>query len=828
VAKVKKPKIDKGKGASKSSDDCLLIAQKSLHMFDHSELKEYMSNVFEKATQYKDLGSNAALKQALKETQSDIRQSLLGRCATKANNISKFEHNTKILKEKKIKSYSLLRGSAKNKGHNVENAQSTRRHQLMNFMFDDLTKEETQYLINPENQIGISEAYDTGRFSNQFEKKLSEKLKSYFQFQKETLVESNAMPIEFLNEDRYFGNLHDRNRILAGGRSMADSAISIFKGNKYGTEGSGSLWREFIKTKVNIEKMFRGSKARNDDGSINMEEVDRILDNTYVNITENRSEIFTKSVAANDREAVEKKSRQFFVWKGMREAMEYSEEYGSGNLFQELIKDLNMTANKSGMADIFGDNPYSMLNDVKKFAQKNTEEQASSAKHTDNIFNQVMGQNHLSVDPTINNFIRAQSTLTSMARLGTVALQSISDISNSAGAIYRQGFGTKGFIETAFANVKNIFNNPLMKSDARRHMANIFKTDIDTMIGYMAKFNESNIAGNWIDKLGNKFYYWTGTKSLENGIRHSTLEMLANLYGRETNKTFDKLTAQNQYIWKQHNLTPDEWEVLKKHSSLIGGKKLWSVDSVDKVSIDDIRSLWEKSDKSVSFSSYKNSLYRNVYSLFNTTVENAIINPGAFEKMSSTWGGVGGIPGLAIKSFMQFKSYPLGLFRKTFYEAYKDMQGPQAKLLYAAHMIVMTAPLAYASQWLGYAVKGMTMPDFEDMNANQKLNFLIGLMAPGVGMFMTILDPKKQNHDMALNFLATPSIKLLGNELATVAKIGTGALTGNFQGLDNRLVELLGQISPIATVPGIEPYFDKLLDKKPYLQPGQEQYGWAQ
>ena len=72
------------------------------------------------------------------------------------------------------------------------------------------------------------------------------------------------------------------------------------------------------------------------------------------------------------------------------------------------------------------------------------------------------------------------------------------------------------------------------------------------------------------------------------------------------------------------------------------------------------------------------------------------------------------------------------------------------------------------------------------------------------------------------------NIKLLGIELATIAKIGTGALTGDFTGLDKRLMEILGSISPIATVPGIEPYMNKILDKQPYLQPGQEQYGWAQ
>ncbi len=64
--------------------------------------------------------------------------------------------------------------------------------------------------------------------------------------------------------------------------------------------------------------------------------------------------------------------------------------------------------------------------------------------------------------------------------------------------------------------------------------------------------------------------------------------------------------------------------------------------------------------------------------------------------------------------------------------------------------------------------------------------------------------------------------------MSVIAKISSGSLTGNFEDLDKRLAEIIGMIAPIATVPGIEPYFNKLLDKKVYLQPGQEQYGWAQ
>ena len=92
-------------------------------------------------------------------------------------------------------------------------------------------------------------------------------------------------------------------------------------------------------------------KQVNLEGNIDTAEADKILNRVFDNITTGRSQIFTRSVVANDAEAVARKSRMFFKWKDLRSQLEYNtRKYGKGNLFNMLMSDAQSTANKIGVA----------------------------------------------------------------------------------------------------------------------------------------------------------------------------------------------------------------------------------------------------------------------------------------------------------------------------------------------------------------------------------------------------------------------------------------------------------------------------------------------
>ena len=49
-------------------------------------------------------------------------------------------------------------------------------------------------------------------------------------------------------------------------------------------------------------------------GLLLMEMVNESIDNIYEDITTGKSDLFTKSEVVNDREALKRKSKMFFVW----------------------------------------------------------------------------------------------------------------------------------------------------------------------------------------------------------------------------------------------------------------------------------------------------------------------------------------------------------------------------------------------------------------------------------------------------------------------------------------------------------------------------------
>lgn len=819
-----KKKISKG---SNVAQPCLDEARKSLSLFDSEDLHAFMNDVFDKAKSYEGLDRNTALKRALEQSKLDARALLLSRCAVKANNISKFEAASNEMKKTRIDLISLMRKSSKNKSNNVEAAQDFDEIDLKRFLFSGLSEDANNNLFNKENHRDIANAYDGLEHKNPLSKIVSDKIRKYFDYKKQMLVESNAMGIETLNEDRLFGNVFERSKVISANTSLAKKAQRLVRREKFNDINTIKYFTDNVMNNLDIEDTFKYTNAKNADGSIDLTKARSIVENTHNNIVEDYSEIFTKSIVANDRDAVKAKSRMFFKWKNMNAYLNVSEALGSGDLFQDLMKDLVATSRKTGMARILGDSPESLFNDLKKVQKKiyredKTKFTKAKERQAELLFNELKGTNKTAYDPTLASIGSAHRQLTAMSKLAFLPFKSLSDIVQGAGAVSRHGFS---FWETAFENVKNIFNNPLMESETRKHLAEMMKYDLDSTMGYKGKFVDATDLGSAMSKMSNRFFYYNLTHGWDKGNKLGTLTMLTRSYGKESSKTFLQLNEQTRYEWQAHNLTANDWEVLRKNTVKLNGKDHFTLDAVSNLTKSQLRAMWEGSDKSIPLSQYKNAMMRRVYTLFDTSAEAAIVFPGAFERV--VMGGnqrPGTYWGEAIKSFMQFKGFPIGFIRRNMIEAYNDLQGPQRKMMYAVNMMLSTLPLSYASTWLGYYAQGLTMPSFDEMSGAEKASFIASMILPGLGVFLSVLSKHTADQNMAISLVTSPSVKLFGNELEVVRK----ALMLDPEGSGKSLIKALKLMSPISSVPFVEPLMDKALGITPYLQPGQEVRDWAQ
>lgn len=805
-----KVKVKKGQ---KVPEECLQAAQKALSLFDQDEIREFASGVMARARTYTDIPGQAAIQRALKEMGEEEKAILMSRCATKANNIFKFEFNKKQM-DKGVDVYNMISRTSKSKDYNARSAIEAAANYLRTEFFEPLSTKQIDLIRT--NETDIAAAFDGKETGNPLAHAVAKQLKNLFDKTESRLVESNAMAIEHLNPKRMLGNVHDRSKMLTGGRSTIGVAQDILKRRRPDQEAIKKQWVEDVKGFYDLEESFQHTDAFNPDGSLNMAKVDERLSRIFDNIVNDYSEIFTRSVVANDREALAKRSRMFLIPKSLSDQLAYNKKYGQGDLINAIMQYINSSASRIGMAEVFGDSPDTMFIDLKKYQKEVRPVSKTKERLTDLMFNEVRGANKTDYSPTLGNIFRATRALTYMSRLAILPLQSLSDIAQIGAFSMRHGFGFWG----AFGyGLRNSFN--LIKSDVRARVAKDLNLALRHQLGYVVNFAETNNMGSLSHKMSNAFFHYNGMQAFDYGNKSSMSSWLAMGYGDQSHIKFDSLGYQTKKQLELHGFTEHEWEALRVKSETIKGQKVFLLDNVNKLSPSEMKEMWEKGSKDVPLSQYRDHVYRKVFSLFDIGAENAILNPGDFENVVATWGGhrPGTPSGELIREFMQFKKFTIGNVNRIWVQGMADMDSTQARMLYAANIFAATLPLSAASLYFSQAAKGLTMPDWNEMSLSQRNYFALQLILPGAGFLLRQFDPGNQNPHEVLSLLMSPSLLLAIEPLYTASAL----VTGNAEQAKKDAVETFKLLNPIQTVPYFEPYMNAFLGKQPFLLPGQEQ-----
>ena len=191
------------------------------------------------------------------------------------------------------------------------------------------------------------------------------------------------------------------------------------------------------------------------------------------------------------------------------------------------------------------------------------------------------------------------------------------------------------------------------------------------------------------------------------------------------------------------NISESEWNMLRNKTTDFQGKKLFTMDSMDQMTNDDLRKIYGV-DAEHPMYQLRNDLYRKVYAMFDVASENSVLTPGAFMKAMSTFGSrAGTVHGELLRSIMQFKMYPLEFVDRVLYQGLQNADGVQAKLMFGALLFGATIPMSYLSIYLDNIGKGKTIPDWDRMNFGDKIEFSKNLLLPGIGIMGSFYSPDK-------------------------------------------------------------------------------------
>jgi hypothetical protein len=800
-----KPKVAKGTRIDKG---CIDAAKAALSHFTDDELRDYVSSVNNRASEYEDVGRQDAVNRAIQDINKQEMEILLSQAATKAKDALKLEKKTRKIDDG-VKLESFMHMTAENKDDNMQTAPYKSRHQLFNQSLGRLTSEQYDLFLAGEYDKEIGAHLDGRRSNNPEVVAIGDILKEYPEFRNLKMIQSTALQPHEIAADRKLKTTYDQSRVLNANQSAITQAESSSKVNQ-------ELSKEyFIKRRIDtldLKKTFGNTSGAYDlDGTPNMARINEIVGKTYNNIVHGASQIFIKSNVVRDWEAVQRSKRMFYHAKDWSSWIDFNNEFGTGSLFSALLKDIQSSGQSIGLAETFGSNPDAMYNALRHaYIDKNPEVPKSKLYYNDQLYQNIKGKDPTVYAPTLNNIKNALTTLGTMNRLGKLALQSISDIGQVGALAQRFGYSHWGNV---FDGMFHIFG--LMPEESRIRYAKCLKMDLDVNMGYLGKFADANNFGDVTSKVTNTFFKITAMNALDHGNILSSGSMLIRGIGHDSGLKFSELNRQTRSQFEKFNVTSDEWDALRSKIK----DDMFAPDIVDELSSAELKDLWNKSDKLTPLTDYRDTIYNKVYGMFNMAKENTILNPGAFESVitGGNLASPGSAPGILLSMFRQFKQYPIAYFRRIWNGGMKDFDTYQAKLMYGFNLTAATMMFSYLSNILEAYASGKTPPDFSQMNASEKFKFLLKMSIPGAGIFWKVMDPQNQNKHLVTNLITSPSIDLSSDALAT----GFALLNGDLKGAKRNVKDFVKHANPISSIAFADPFFQQLMGDKPYLEPGQ-------
>lgn len=813
--------------------DCIAKAKEALPNFSGRELRNYISQIY---TTAKEKGiPKALIQQSMKEITDDINEKTIQRynamAQVKLNNIAKVKGINSRIKAGKANVRELWGHTNRSLAFNAESYQKFGAQLLGDKAYGNIDPKMLRYFIDPKNDDEISKCLDGKKGSPEAEF-LANNIKQYIPYRNSLMVKSDAMLSMDLSEDRFLGNNHNVSKMISGGRSLVQRAMSGFKSAK---SYSKDRWVQFIKSKLHLEDTFKNSDL--DTGvwqldtaqsepelKLDMAKVDEALGNIYDNITTSKSEIMTRSAATSDLDAIEKKSHMFFKFKDNQSWNDYNKEYGSGSIFTALKADVDASGNKSGLANFCGDNSASAYTSMRstQLNMKNKPEKGPMKSrnsgwwhNTDNMYNDRIGKHKTVVSPTATHFIANLNAYTMMARLGSLLPQSLTDTNMAASYARRCGENYLSAFMKQWKNIATQYSDDDMKNMAAQHHMNI-----KAHIGFIGRFSDGENLGALTSKVSTMYYKLNFMHGWDGGNRTGIMLGQAKHLGDMAKLGLNELPKSAQYMLNKFDISSPEWDALR--SNLNSG--LLSTESASTLSDETVKDLQAKmgiTDQSIADT--KNDLYRKLYSYFDVASENAILTPGTFERACMLQGTSAGTPvGSFLRLVMQFKGWPLSYINRQLINGFRDADATQAKLGWALTTFGAVLPLSILASALYYISQGQTMPDPEKMTGEQQTEFWAEMAMPGLGVMANILDPQNQNRNLLSSLAMTPNWRTLNDAISTPL----ATVTGNFKGAGKDLKDALQYAVPGMTYPLIGPLVKEALGYHPYLQPGQQQlYG---
>lgn len=405
-------------------------------------------------------------------------------------------------------------------------------------------------------------------------------------------------------------------------------------------------------------------------------------------------------------------AKRVFRYKDGASFMTVMRKYGDGNLFDGIENTIQKGSKMAVMAEEWGTEPYRVFNAfidrLKRFnAVRDDEKVITKLNAKYRLFDELTGRASIPVSQTMNNITNAYLGWQMISGLGSSIAPAFGDLNYYAASLMRNF--DQGSFEAWGNTLRNYFRH--MRKGATKENYEDMGYWQKTLLGqYTTRFGAFDSPTQLISTLTQKMMtlnliHWQDSM-LSSGI--------INEFGRQmwrlADTSFDRLPTGTKNVLKQYDLSPAEWDVMRKnpHSTPDGRKYITPDDGIDGYSKDDIANMLGKKKSEMSTKEYddaRRGIREKYMGLLQDQSHFVFLDSDIVERsMLRLQTKSGTYMGTAAKLLVMFRSWPFAQSRRVLGMALEDVR--EAKGLVPKTRALMHGAPMFLQMLAGYMVTG--------------------------------------------------------------------------------------------------------------------------
>jgi hypothetical protein len=438
----------------------------------------------------------------------------------------------------------------------------------------------------------------------------------------------------------------DIGKLAYGYLSQAHDAVKVMK-------AGAQAWAAKV-----APLLDRNQYVREDGSLMDVAEITRMLEAAHETIaTEGANKVAPGQYRGTGARANRGSDHRVLHFKDGDAWMAYMQEFGEGSLYDAMIGHVGHMARDIGLVERYGPNPeqqFRLQNDIAQRADGvGTWASRKGINQPEAYWSLISGKATSPENMTISNTFQNVRNVQTAAKLGGAVLSSTTDVATVA--------ATLSYNRLPYFDMLANIGRRLAPGSAERKFLAAHGVIGEAMASSLNRFTGDHLTHSLSGRLAGSVMKLSLMNAWTDGLRGAFSATMMQGFARKVGKAWSDLTEWDQYLMQRHGIGEDDWAVISKATpTQRDGRGYLTHDSI-----------MATGDPQAQTAATKWMAFVSDEAQF------AVVNPDLTTRAIVTGGGMpaGTFNGEAMRSFMQFKSFPVAMLTRHWGRVFEAPQG---------------------------------------------------------------------------------------------------------------------------------------------------------